>query len=554
MKGKVRINYNNIDYREYGYGTSLKDVSKDFQDKYEYPILVASIKNTVCHLSEKVLSDQVINFYDRSSKIGNIVYERTLHFMLVVAIKKVLGEDVELIIEHSMDKGVYCEVIGEVVTDSVLRKIEQEIELMANKGLTIEKVQVSRIEAIEHFKSKNQMDKVNLLKYTSNSYVTLFKLEDYYDYFFIDLADNTGVIDEFKFAKTSDIGFVLNYPDINSPEKTKNYDHNEILFDSYIKYTDWGKFIGVSNAPDLNKLISKGKYRSFVNICETYYEEQLGTIADKIYKHHDDIKLVLLAGPTSSGKTTTSKRLETYLNSRGLRTHQVSIDDYFHNRSDTPRDKNGNLDFESVNAIDIDLFNKHMTRLLEGETVLLPEYNFLTGEREYKDRNLKIKEDDVIIVEGLHALNDQMTLTIDSKNKYKIFISPLTHINIDNHNRVHATDIRKLRRIVRDNKYRGYTAADTLRMWEKISEGEELFIYPFQRDVDAIINSSLVYEISVLKIYAEPLLYTISEDDPMYNEAIRLLKFLRNFLPLPSEVVPGDSILREFIGGSVYEN
>ncbi len=554
MKGKIKINYKNLEYKEYNHSVSLREVAKDYQSKYEYPILVASLKNTLCHLSEKVHSDSLVDFYDRSSKIGNIAYERTLHFMLVLAVKKMLGEDRDIIIEHSMDKGVYCEIPGIVITEKLLDDLEKELNKIIKKDLPIKKMQVARVEAIEYFRKKKQNDKVDLLKYISNSYVTLFKLDNIFDYFFIDLAESTGAIDEFKLAKTSERGFVINYPDYENPEYTSDYNHNKILFDSYIKYTDWGKFIGVSNAPELNKLISKGKYKNFVNVCETYYEEQLGTVADKIYKHHNNIKLVLLAGPTSSGKTTTAKRLEIYLNSRGLRTHQISIDDYFHNRADTPRDKNGNLDFESVNAIDIDLFNKHMTKLLEGETVLLPEYNFLTGEREYKDRCLQIKDDDIIIVEGLHALNDQLTVSIEDKNKYKIFISPLTHINVDNHNRVHATDVRKIRRIVRDNKYRGYTASDTLKMWEKIKEGEEIFIYPFQRDVDAIINSSLVYEISVLKIYAEPLLYTVSEEDPMYHEAIRLLKFLRNFLPLPSEMVPGNSILREFIGGSIYEN
>lgn len=554
MKGKVRINYNDQEHKNYDVGATLKDISVDYQGRFEYPILAATLKNTISHLSEKVHSNQTINFYDRTSKIGNMVYERTLHFMLVVAVKKVLGDDVDIIIEHSMDKGVYCEIPGELITDELLGKLESELRKIQEANMPIQKVQVSRIEAIEYFKIKGQEDKVNLLKYISNSYITLFKLDKYFDYFFTDLADTTGPIDCFKFAKTGDHGFVMNYPDPDNPEYAKNYSHNKILFDSYLKYTNWGKFIGVSNAPELNKLISKGKYKNFVNISETYYEEQLGTVADKIFKHHSDIKIILLAGPTSSGKTTTSKRLETYLNSRGLRTHQISIDDYFHNKNDTPRDKNGNLDFESVNAIDIDLFNKHMSKLLDGETVLLPEYNFLTGQREYRDKNLKIDENDIIIVEGLHALNDQLTMSIEAKNKFKVFISPLTHINIDNHNRVHATDVRKLRRIVRDNKYRGYSASDTLKMWEKIKEGEEIFIYPFQRDADAIINSSLVYEISVLKIYAEPLLYTINEDDPMYQEAIRLLKFLRNFLPLPSEVVPANSILREFIGGSIYEN
>ena len=260
----------------------------------------------------------------------------------------------------------------------------------------------------------------------------------------------------------------------------------------------------------------------------------------------------LLAGPSSSGKTTTAKKLCVYLQSKGFKTHIISIDDYFLSRENTPKNEFGEYDFESIRAIDTNLFNKHLTDLLAGEKVLLPEYNFITGKKEFHKNYLQLGENDIIVIEGLHALNDELTMAIDRRNKYKIFISPLTQLNVDHHNRIHTSDTRKLRRIIRDNKYRGYSASETLNMWKNISEGEFKWIYPFQDDTDSIINSALVYELGVLKTYAEPLLFSVEETDKMYPEAIRLINFLRNFLPIPSDDVPRDSVLREFIGGSGF--
>ena len=267
-----------------------------------------------------------------------------------------------------------------------------------------------------------------------------------------------------------------------------------------------------------------------------------------------EVKLVLIAGPSSSGKTTTSKKLAVYLQSKGYRTHSISIDDYFYDRKDTPKKENGEYDFESINAVDTNLFNKQLSKLLEGEKVLLPEYNFVLGKKEYK-KHLQIKDNDIIIIEGLHALNDELTMAIENRYKYKIYISPLTQLNIDNHNRIHTSDTRRLRRIIRDNKYRGHMANETLKMWKNIREGEEQYIFPYQDSADIVINTALVYELGVLKTYAEPLLFSVPEDDEVYPEALRLINFLRNFLPIPSDEVPRDSILREFIGGSgFYDN
>lgn len=325
-----------------------------------------------------------------------------------------------------------------------------------------------------------------------------------------------------------------------------------MLFDAFLDYTKLGEVVGISNASDLNEIVSTGKYNDVIQLSEAHYNSQLAKVADIIDSKRGKVKVILLAGPSSSGKTTTARKLSIYLQARGFRTHSISTDDYFLNRVDTPKNQNGDYDFESIRAVDVDLFNKQLVKLLDGEKVLLPEFNFVTGEREYKKNYLQLGENDLIVIEGLHALNDDLTIAIENRNKFKVYISPLTQINIDNHNRIHTTDTRRLRRIIRDNKYRGYNATDTLKSWSKILEGEQQYVFPYQDKADVIINSSLIYELGVLKTYAEPLLFSVNEDDENYPEAIRLINFLRNFLPIPSDDIPMESVLREFIGGSCF--
>ena len=513
---------------------------------------MSKVDNDITGLAELVTKKSDIDFYDRSSVIGNTIYARSAQFILIVAVKQVLGEGAEVIIEHSIDKGVYCEIKNCDIDKPVLRKIESKMHEIVAEDLKFTKVSVSRIDAIKYFRKKKRMDKVNVLKYISNTYVNLYRLDDVYDYFYGELAYSTKAIDDFKLTYIKDNGFVLSCPDIYNPECTLDYKHHKMLFDTFLDYTKWGRILKISNAADLNEVVSTGKYGDLIRISEAYYNGQLSEIADRVYDNKKNIKIILIAGPSSSGKTTTSKKLEIYLKSKGLRTHQISIDDYFINRDKTPLDEHGERDLESLRAVDIDLLNRHLIKLFDGEKVLLPEYNFMTGEREYRKKWLQMDEDDIIIIEGLHALNEDLTISIPRRNKFKIYISPLTQLNIDNHNHIHTSDTRKLRRIIRDNKFRNYNAADTLKMWEKISYGEERYIFPFQDDADMIINSALVYELGVLKTYAEPLLFSVSENDPVYPEALRLINFLRNFLPIPSEEVPDDSVLREFIGNSCF--
>ncbi len=553
MTKTIKINYRDIETIEFNSSVTLKEISEKFQNKYNYPILVGMVDNNVTELGETITRSCKVDFFDRSSGLGNGIYGRTTQFMLIVAIKKVLGEDTEAIIDYSIDKGYYCEIQNVDIDKPVLKKIEAKMKELCKQDYIINKVSVSRFDAIKFFKQKKQIDKVKVLKYISNSYINLYRIDDIYDYFYGELAYSTGQIDDFKLTYIKGNGFVLSYPDTYNPECTLDYVHHHMLFEAFKSYHEWGDKIGIKNAADLNEVVSNGKYNDLIRLSETYYNNQLSRIAETIFENKNNIKLVLIAGPSSAGKTTTSKKLETYLESKGITTHQISIDDYFLDRSKTPVLENGELDTESLNAVDVTLFNKHLTKLFEGEKVELPEYNFVLGKREYRGKTLQLKENDVIIIEGLHALNEDLTISIERSHKFKVYINALTQLNIDNHNRIHTSDTRKLRRIVRDNKYRNYSAADTLNMWKNIREGEEKYIFPYQDDADVILNSALVYELGILKTYAEPLLFSVTETDPMYSEALRLINFLRNFLPIPSDYIPQDSVLREFIGGSCFE-
>lgn len=346
--------------------------------------------------------------------------------------------------------------------------------------------------------------------------------------------------------------FVLGFPNIYLGCEVVPYKHHEKLFEEFKKNHDWAERINLSNISDLNKIISTKNIKNIIYMCEVEQNGRLIDIARDIYNRHD-IKIVLMAGPSSSGKTTSSRKLSLYLRSLGLNPHSLSIDDYFLDRELTPKKENGEFDFESVEALNIDLFNKHLIQLINNEEVLLPEYNFITGKSEFKNKRLKLGDKDILIIEGLHALNEELTKAVDSNRKYKIYVSPLTSINLDNHNRISSSDNRLLRRMIRDERTRGYKASVTLSKWQNVREGEEKYVFPYQDSADVVFNTSLAYELGVLRVYAEPLLFSIKEDDPYYDEALRLLNILRNVLPITGNTIPLDSIIREFIGGSYFK-
>ena len=553
MARKIKVIINDSQVLEFDEGVTFKAIAEQVKDNYKYDIVGVKVDNDFADLSDTLKKSCNIKFYDRSTDYGNDVYLRSAKFILILAVRMVLGKDARVIVEHAQDGGIYCSIGNRYINSDIISNIEDKMKEIVEQDYRFMKLNVSRLDAIKYFKKENRLDNVSVLKYISNTYITLYRINDLYDYFHGRMAYSTNQIRDFRLSYLSEDGFVISIPEVSDPDIVKQYTHHNLVFDKYLDYTRWGKKIGMANASDLNKALSEYSIGEIINLAEAYYDGQLSSIADTIFNEKKDIKIVLLAGPSSSGKTTTAKKLSVYLRSKGFITHPLSIDDYFVDRDKTPKDENGEYDFESLECVDTKLFNDHLTKLLNGEEVLLPTYNFIKGKREYHNK-LKLGEKDVIVIEGLHALNGKLTKSIDRDNKYKIFIAPLTQLNLDDHNFIHSSDIRKLRRIIRDNRTRGKTADVTLKMWKKIRNGEINNIYPFQDDVDKVVNSALIYEIAVLKTYAEPLLFNVSEDDSIYPEALRLINFLRNFLPMPSDLIPPDSVIREFIGGSCFKN
>ena len=549
----LKLKYKNTYLEEIPEDTTLYEVTKKVKDDFKYPIVGARLGEFIVGLNTKVTNNEKVEFYDLGTTIGNRIYSRSLEFLVTVATKKVLGDETDILINYSLENGIYCEIIGQRITKVTAEKIEAQMHKMVAQKFTFKEMLVDRFDAIKYFKRHHQMDKVDGLRYMTNRTVTLYSLDGIYDYFFGPLVYNTGLLDKFGMLYLKENSFILTYPSVNEPNTVDEYINHKLSFDTYKSFQEWGRSIGISTVPDLNKICTEGKYVDMLRLFETHYEDQLSLIAETIYKKKDKIKIILLAGPSSSGKTTTAKKLSLYLKVKGITCHKISLDDYFVDRDKAPRDENGDLDFSSIESIDTTLFNSHLNKLLTGHKVSMPTFDFITGKKEYNDNYLKLEEGEILIIEGIHTLNEKLTKDIPRENKFKIFMSPLIHLKLDNHNRVHTTDVRKIRRIVRDNQFRGTNAETTLAMWPNVDKEARLSIYPYQDDADAMINSSLGYELSVLRIYAEPLLYGIDSSSPQYPEAIRLINLLRNFLPITSEVVPKDSILREFIGGSVFE-
>lgn len=542
----VTVTINNKDYT-YSKGITLLDISKDFQKDYSNRIIIAIVDGTITELNQKVLNNSTIEFYDVNSYVGNKVYESGVLFILIKSFKDVLNSTI--IVEHSIDKGLYIKS-DKKINDLIIEKIKNRMNELINKDIPIEKLLINRKDAINYYEKINEKDKVNILKYNTNTNINLYKLDNIYDYFYNNLPISTGYIKDYKIDIIDDNSFVLSFPSIYSGKI--EYKHHEKLFDAFEEYARGCSVLGINSISDLNSRVSEGKINDLIFMAETYQNNSLLKIAEKI-NNNKDIKVVLISGPSSSGKTTTSKKLQLFLKGFGINPKILSIDDYFVDREKTPRKEDGTYDFESINAIKLDLFNSDLEKLLKGEKVKIPTYNFELGKAEYKKEATSLGEKDILIIEGLHALNEELTSSIERKYKYKIYLSPLTVLNLDNHNRMKTSDIRLLRRIVRDNRTRGYNARDVINAWASVREGEEENIFPYQDTADIVFNTALLYEIGVLKVYVEPLLYVIKENEECYKFAIRLLNILKNVLPIPSDYIPKDSILREFIGNGYFE-
>lgn len=545
---KVKVTYLGKSYL-YPRDITLEDISKDFQKNYSETIIMAEVNGRPCELNYKVTDDVTVDFFDLTSPTGNRVYESGLIFVLEKACLNMLNSEIE--VKYSIDKGIYIKTYKKITKED-LDKVSREMKEIVKRDLPIQKNLVNRLEAIDYYKSTKNYDKVNVLKYSVNTNVNLYRLMDIYNYFFSYLPVSTGALKEFKLTYIDQNSFVLRYPNIYYLNKIPVYKHHDKLFNEFKKYDEWSEKLGIENVSSLNSRVTKGNVDDLVLLSENIQNNSLFKIAETIY-NNKKLKLILLAGPSSSGKTTTSKKLELFLKGFGLNPIAISIDNYFVDRDKTPGLPDGSYDFESLNAINVELFNRNLKDLLDGKEVTLPVYNFITGKSELSDESIKLGEKEILIVEGLHALNEELTYSIDKKNKYKIYLCPLTVLSLDNHNRIRTTDNRLLRRIVRDNRTRGYSASDTLSSWGKVREGEEKYVFPFQDEADVIFNTSLIYELGVLKTYAEPLLYSVEESDPMYKEAVRLLNLLKNILPISNDYIPVDSIVREFIGGGYFK-
>ena len=545
---KVKVTYLGKSYM-YPKDITLEDISKDFQENYSETIIMAEVNGRPYELNYKVTDDVTVDFFDLTSPTGNRVYESGLIFVLEKACLNMLNSEIE--VKYSIDKGIYIKT-HKKITKEDLDKVSREMKEIVKRNLPIQKNLVNRLEAIEYYKSTKSYDKVNVLKYSVNTNVNLYRLMDIYNYFFSYLPVSTGALKEFKLTYIDQNSFILRYPNIYYLNKIPVYKHHDKLFNEFKKYDEWSEKLGIENVSSLNNKVTKGSVDDIVLLSENIQNNSLFKISETIY-NNKKLKLILLAGPSSSGKTTTSKKLELFLKGFGLNPIAISIDNYFVDRDKTPRLPDGSYDFESLNSINVELFNKNLKDLLDGKEVTLPVYNFITGKSELSDESIKLGEKEILIVEGLHALNEELTYSIDKKNKYKIYLCPLTVLSLDNHNRIRTTDNRLLRRIIRDNRTRGYSASDTLSTWGKVREGEEKYVFPFQDEADVIFNTSLIYELGVLKTYAEPLLYSVEESDPMYKEAVRLLNLLKNILPISNDYIPVDSIVREFIGGGYFK-
>lgn len=533
-------------------GATLEEIANQFQKDYRYPIILAKVNNVLKELTYEISDQADIEFIDLTSKEGNRTHISGITYILIYAIKKLYGKNAEAIIQHSLDKGIYVESNFRL-TPNKIAAIKEEMQKIVESDMPITKMTIDRLEAIDYFEKIGESVKAGVMRYNTNTYITLYRLGNYYNYFYNLMPTSTGKLTSFDLTYINDNGFLLQFPTVYIPDRIKEYQPHPGMFEAFQEYRDWAKIMNIENSVDLNRVISTGKISDLIRIDETLQSNRLLTIARRINDNKNKIRIVLLAGPSSSGKTTTSRKLCMFLQSFGLHPKVLSMDDYFVEREENPKDENGNPDYECLEAIDLKLFDSQLSDLLKEKEVIIPTFNFALGKKEYRNK-LKLEKDDIIVIEGIHAIDPKILTNIPRENKFKIYISPLTELNMDNQNRVSTTDNRLLRRIIRDNRTRGYNVEHTLKTWTSVREGEEKYIFPYQDEADCTINSALIYEIGVLKTYVEPLLYSVSNDSPYYEEAKRLINFLRLFLPIPSDDIPADSILREFIGNGCFHD
>ena len=540
--------------RQYEAGTTYLEIAKEYQKEYSHDIVLVTVDGKLQELHKKVNRDCTLNFETTACDSGHKTYKRSMSLLLVKAIYDVAEhENVDKVrIHYSVSKGYYCTIEGNVVLDQqFLDQVEARMHQMVEADLPINKKSVNTDDAIATFARYGMHDKEKLFAYRRVSKVNIYSINEFEDYYYGYMVPSTGYLKYFKLYLYDD-GFVLQMPEQKEPEIVPPFEPQNKLFHVLKESTSWGDMQGIETVGALNDRITKGDVRETVLVQEALQEKKIAEIAATIAAR-PELKFILIAGPSSSGKTTFSHRLSVQLRACGLVPHPIAVDNYFVEREENPVDENGDFDFECLEAVDVELFNRQLGDLLAGKEVVLPRFNFVTGHKEYGPDVKKLGKNDVLVIEGIHCLNPKLTQSLPDENKFKIYISALTQLNIDEHNRIPTTDGRLLRRIVRDARTRGASVARTINMWPSVRKGEEKNIFPYQEEADVMFNSALIYELAVLKSYVEALLFGVDRKAPEYVEAKRLLKFLDYFVGIGSENVPTNSLLREFIGGGCFQ-
>ncbi len=545
-----------IDGEKYVYplGTSFADIARDVQHNYPYDILLVRQNGELQELSHVLNRNCTLHMLTALDKHGMLAYQHSLILMMLAAFRTVAGKEniQQISVEHSVSRGLFIKAKGDfALTAEFLARVEQQMHRMAEQKLPIRKSYMNVEDAIQFFHKEGMDDKARLFRYSMNTPISMYTLDGLTDYFYGYMVPDTGYLRCFALELLAD-GFVLRLPSHEDPNVLGEFHPPMNVFHSMREGAARGEGLGISNVGQLNKRVSDGRTTELILAQEALMEKELGDIADEV-ANRGDIRFVMIAGPSSSGKTTLSRRLAVQLMACGVHPHPISTDNYFKNRTDTPRDENGQFDFECLEALDVEGFNRDMLRLLRGERVEMPQYNFKKGEREYNGDFLKLGEHDILVIEGIHCLNSQFSYSLPQESRYRMYVSCLTTLNLDDHNYISSTDARLLRRIQRDAKTRGYSAKDTIRMWPSVRAGEERNIFPFQEQANTVFNTALIYETAILRPYIEPLLYAIPSDCEEYCEARRLLRLLNYFMPIPSDDLPKTSFLREFIGGGCYD-
>ena len=529
---------------------TINELLKEEIENSEYTVVAAVFNNEYKNLESIIAEDGKIELIDISSKEGMKVYRRTLVYIVGKAFEN-LCPDKKMEVNYQLSNSMFCDLIDEEVTDEFLEELAQEVRRIVKEDLPIRQVIMNREEATKFF-NETETSKGRLqLDLEGNNEIFMYYCEDYYNYCYGTLANRTGIAKIFEIVKYND-GFLIRYPSQNDPEKMPKFVKNKKLAWAMEEYDDINKIMKIERVYRINEAIKEGTIKDIILLAEALHEKKIAKIADNIAKNKN-IKMILIAGPSSSGKTTFAQRLGIQLKLNRIKPVTISVDNYFVERKDTPRDENGEYDFECLEAIDLELFNNHLTRLLNGEEVEMPEFDFFEGTKRYNGKKLKLEKDEVLVIEGIHCLNDKLTSKIPAEQKYKIYISALTVLNLDRFNRISTTDTRLIRRIVRDYQFRGYSAKHTIATWNKVNEGEKKNIFPFQEESNFIFNTSLVYEIGALKPIIMPLLKEITKEDPEYAEAFRIMNMLKYFEEIPKEYVPNNSLLKEFLGGGDFK-